>query len=68
MKYADESYKALLVQAERHSVDQEQIRDIYKMFTTDETSCSDIYEKIIDVIEEYNNEIQISKRKDEEMK
>ncbi len=67
MKYAKESYKALLKQVEKHSIDRDQIRGIYEMFTTDETSCSDIYNKIVNVIEEYNNEIRISKKKAERM-
>ena len=60
MNYAEKSYQALLKQVEKHSTDRDQIRGIYEMFTTDETSCSDIYNTIIDVIEEYNNEIRNS--------
>lgn len=60
MNYAKKSYQALLKQVEKHSTDRDQIRGIYEMFTTDETSCSDIYNTIIDVIEEYNNEIRNS--------
>ena len=60
MNYAEKSYQALLKQVEKHSTDRDQIRGIYEMFTTDETSCSEIYNTIIDVIEEYNNEIRNS--------
>lgn len=60
--YALESYNALRKQLKKHSGDRERIKGIYQIFTTSKASCSEIYDKIIDIIEEYNDEVRTCKK------
>ena len=52
MEYSKECYAAIKEQVKIHKKEQEEVQDVYKMFSSDETSCNEIYRKIVNIIDE----------------
>lgn len=52
-KYAQECYKAIKKQVNHHKKEKNAVQDIYEMFTSNKESCSEIYRKTVDIIEDY---------------
>lgn len=63
--YADACYKALKAQVKIHKDEQKEVRRVYKMFSSDEASCSEIYCHIVNKIDDYNRSIYTQKEKNE---
>ena len=61
MNYASECYKALKTQVNLHRKEQEAVYSVYKMFSSGDASCSEIYHNIIDIISDYNSSIYTRK-------
>lgn len=65
MEYSKECYAAIKEQVKIHKKEQEEVQDVYKMFSSDETSCNEIYRKIVNIIDEYNRSIYADKEKND---
>lgn len=52
-KYAHECYTAVKRQVKIHKREQKKVQDIYKMFSSNKDSCSEIYRKTVSIIEDY---------------
>lgn len=52
--YAHICYKAIKKQVNTHRKEQEEVKAIYKMFSSNIESCSEIYRRIVNIIEDYN--------------
>lgn len=68
MEYSKECYAAIKIQVNIHKKEQEEVQNVYKMFSSDETSCNEIYRRIVNIIDDYNCSIYADKEKKDQHK